>query len=151
MRVIIVIIFIVILWSTCSSEEKVGSDTYSDDDVTQYSDEEPSFDNQTQLDNETSEFDIAYSTDKPLYIDETYEYEYRTGVSGDYQYNYDVSGTDTYSYEDITGNLDMYGKYGTGYIENEEGEEIYVDAEWTDYGVIEASDDEGNTYELEVE
>lgn len=81
------------------------------------------------------------------HIDNNYQYEYRTGVSGNYNYNYDVSGTDDYG-DDVYGNLDMQGKYGSGYIVNEDGEEVEVEAKWIDYGIIEATDLYGNTYEL---
>lgn len=76
-----------------------------------------------------------------------YQYEYRTGVSGNYNYNYDVSGSDYYG-DDVSGNLDMQGKYGSGSIVNANGDEIEVEAEWIDYGTIEATDYYGNTYEL---
>jgi hypothetical protein len=79
-----------------------------------------------------------------------YKYNYRTGSSGNYGYNYDVSGySDTGEY--IYGNIDTQDKYGDGYIYNEDGDEVYVQTEWVDYGVLEAYDDEGNFYEMEVD
>ena len=32
-----------------------------------------------------------------------------------------------------------------------EGDEKNIDVEWTDYGILEATDDYGNTYEMEVQ
>lgn len=84
-----------------------------------------------------------------IHYDNDYKYEYRTGYSGNYDYNYDVEGYGDNGY--TSGNIDTSGKYGEGYIYDEEGNEIYVETEWTDYGVMEATDEDGNTYELEVE
>lgn len=84
-----------------------------------------------------------------IHYDDDYKYEYRTGYSGNYNYNYDVEGYGDNGY--AYGNIDTSGKYGEGYIYDEDGNEIYVETEWTDYGVMEATDEEGNTYELEVE
>ena len=91
--------------------------------------------------------DTVPAYNSTYHTDNSFQYEYRTGVSGNYNYNYDVSGTDDYG-EDVSGNLDMQGKYGSGYIVNEAGDEVEVEAEWMDYGVIEATDYYGNTYEL---
>lgn len=79
-----------------------------------------------------------------------YKYEYRTGSSGNYEYNYDVSGSDENG-GSVNGNIDIRGKYGSGTIQNEDGDDIDIDVEWTDYGVLEGSDDDGNTYDLEVD
>lgn len=81
--------------------------------------------------------------------DDSYKYNYRAGNSSNYSYNYDVSGSGNNGY--TYGNIDTSGKYGEGYIYDEEGNEIYVETEWVDYGVMEATDEFGNTYELEVE
>lgn len=78
-----------------------------------------------------------------------YKYNSRTGYSGNYGYNYDVSGSGDNGY--TYGNIDTSGKYGEGYIYDEEGNEIYVETEWVDNGVMEATDEYGNTYELEVD
>ena len=85
-----------------------------------------------------------------LHVDTTYKYEYRTGTSGDYGYNYDVSGYDSNG-DEVTGNVSMEDKYGTGTITNSDGEEIDVDVEWTGYGELKAIDSDGNEYELSVD
>lgn len=82
------------------------------------------------------------------HYDDSYKYNYRTGNSGSYNYNYDVEGYGDTGY--AYGNVDMSGKYGEGYIYNEDGDEVWVEAEWTDYGVLEAYDEDGNWYELEA-
>lgn len=81
--------------------------------------------------------------------DDSPKYESRSGSSGSYSYNYDVSGYGDGGY--VYGNVDVSGKYGEGYIYNENGDELYVDVEWVDNGVLEAYDEEGNWYELEVD
>jgi hypothetical protein len=79
-----------------------------------------------------------------------YKYEYRNGTSGNYEYNYDVEGSDENG-NSVTGNINIQGKYGSGTIEDENGNERDVDVEWTGNGTLEATDDEGNTYELNPE
>ena len=88
--------------------------------------------------------------EETYHVDTTYEYESRTGESGSYQYNYDVSGTDEDGKE-VTGNIDIEGKYGRGSITDSDGNEVDVDVEWIDYGKLKATDDDGNEYELEVD
>ena len=44
----------------------------------------------------------------------------------------------------------MQGKYGNGTIEDENGNEKSVDLEWTGKWQLEATDNDGNTYTLEV-
>lgn len=79
------------------------------------------------------------------------EYLYNYRYDGDpYGYNYDVSGTDDNG-NSVEGNIDIQGKYGSGVITNTEGEEVDVDVEWDDYGVLVAEDEAGNSYDLEVE
>lgn len=79
------------------------------------------------------------------------EYLYNYRYDGDpYGYNYDVSGTDDNG-NSVEGNIDIQGKYGSGVITNTEGEEVDVDVEWDDYGVLVAEDETGNSYDLEVE
>lgn len=80
-----------------------------------------------------------------VHVDNDYKYESRTGTSGNYEYNYDVSG------DGVEGNVDMQGKYGSGTITDENGDEKDVDVEWVDYGVMEATDDDGNTYTMEAD
>lgn len=85
-----------------------------------------------------------------LHTDTVYEYEYRTGDKGEYTYNYDVIGADDAG-EPITGNVNMQGKYGTGYLTNQAGKKIKVTLEWVGYGELMAEDEEGNVWELGVE
>lgn len=86
----------------------------------------------------------------PVHYDSDYQYNYRSGYSGSYDYNYDVEGySDSGDY--FYGNVDTSGKYGEGYIYDDYGNEMYVETEWTDYGVMEATDEDGNTYEFEVD
>lgn len=90
------------------------------------------------------------NNEETIHTDTTYEYEYRKGESGNYEYNYDVSGTDDNGNE-VSGNVSMNGKYGTGTITNSNGEEIEVEAEWIGKGVLSATDNDGNEYELNVD
>ncbi len=79
-----------------------------------------------------------------------YKYNSRSGYSGNYGYNYDVEGySDSGDY--FYGEIDTQGKYGEGYVYDDYGNEVYVETEWVDYGVLEATDEYGNTYEFEVE
>lgn len=87
---------------------------------------------------------------KTIHTDTNYKYEYRTGTAGDYGYNYDVSGYDD-SGNEVTGNVSMEDKYGTGYITNSDGDKIDVEVEWTGKGELRASDSDGNVYELTVD
>jgi len=89
-------------------------------------------------------------SDSTYHREGDYKYEYRTGESGNYRYNYDVEGSDENG-NGITGNVDMRGKYGSGTIEDEDGDEKEVDVEWVGYGEMEATDEDGNTYELNAE
>ena len=88
--------------------------------------------------------------DQPFNKDSNYKYEHRTGNSGDYEYNYDINGID----EDgnaVSGNIDVNGKYGSGTIEDEDGNEKSIDVEWVDKGQLEGTDEDGKSYELEVD
>ena len=81
--------------------------------------------------------------------DTTYQYEYRTGESGDYQYNYDVIATDVDGNE-LEGNINVEGKYGKGTITDLEGNEIEITTEWIGYGKLLGKDEDGNEYEIVV-
>ena len=85
------------------------------------------------------------SNDNSYHVDDDYKYEHRTGSTGNYEYNYDVSG------DGAEGNVDMQGKYGSGTITDENGDEKDVEVEWVDYGVMEATDEDGNTYTMEAD
>lgn len=85
-----------------------------------------------------------------LHTDTTHKYEYRTGTSGNYSYNYDVSGFDTNG-EEVSGNVYMEDKLGTGTLTISGGEEIEVAVEWIGNGELLATDSQGNEYELTVD
>lgn len=85
-------------------------------------------------------------TSKKYHTDTTYEYDYRTGESGKYKYHYNVVGKNSKG-ENITGEVDMEGKYGVGILDDQTN----IEAEWVDKGEIEAKDSKGNIYELIVE
>jgi hypothetical protein len=65
-------------------------------------------------------------------------------------YDYAVSGSDD-SGDNVSGEVEVTSDGGSGTITTEEGEERDVSVEWTGNGELEATDDEGNTYELETE
>ncbi len=90
------------------------------------------------------------ASDNNYHTDSKYKYEHRTGISGEYEYNYDISGYDEDG-NSVYGNIDIQGKSGSGYIYDEDGNEKYIDVEWVDYGVLEGTDEDGKTYELEVD
>ena len=71
------------------------------------------------------------------------------GVGRSYDYN--VSGYGDGGY--VTGNIDSSSnsKYVDGYLELDDGTEVYFDGEWIDNGVVEGYDENGNFYELEVD
>jgi hypothetical protein len=77
-----------------------------------------------------------------------YKYEYRTGSNGNY--NYDVVGTDNNG-NNVSGNIDISGKYGSGTIEDENGNNKDIDVEWSGNGILDGTDNDGNTYDLESE
>ncbi len=82
------------------------------------------------------------------HYDSRYQYEYRTGTMNHYTYNYDVE--DRYD-TDITGNCDMSGKYGECVIIDENGDEVYADAQWISDGIMEVIDENGEIYEMEAQ
>lgn len=87
---------------------------------------------------------------KTYYKNKEYKYEYRTGYSGNYEYNYDVVGYDEDENE-VTGNINIEGKYGAGKINTKKGETYNIEVEWYDYGKLKGTDENGTTYELTVE
>jgi|GEM_PF-440444 len=87
---------------------------------------------------------------KTYYKNKEYKYEYRTGYSGNYEYNYDVVGYDEDENE-ITGNINIEGKYGAGKITTKKGKTYDIEVEWYDYGKLKGTDENGTTYELTVE
>lgn len=95
-----------------------------------------------------SSFTLSPNLTAPRHYDDDYRYNYRTGSSGSYEYNYDVEGYGDSGY--VYGNVDTRDKYGEGYIYDEEGNGLWIETEWVDYGILEAYDEYGNWYELEV-
>lgn len=89
-------------------------------------------------------------SEQTYHTDTIHKYEHRTGESGDYQYNYDVSGIDENG-NDVTGNIFVQDKYGEGILADDEGNKVEVQVEWTGYGKLKATDDEGHEYELYVD
>lgn len=85
-----------------------------------------------------------------LHTDTTHKYEYRTGTSGNYTYNYDVSGLDTNG-EEVSGNINMEDKQGTGTLTISGGEEIKIAVEWIGHGKLLAKDKQGKEYKLTVD
>lgn len=81
--------------------------------------------------------------------DTTYQYEYRTGESGNYQYNYDVIATDVDGNE-LEGNINVEGKYGKGTITDLDSNEIEITTEWIGYGKLLGIDNDSNEYEILV-
>lgn len=106
------------------------------------------FGGEDESENATYQSSSYYSEPINAHYDDSYQYNYRTGYSGNYGYNYDVEGYGDTGY--VYGSVDTSGRYGEGYLYNEEGEEVWVETEWTDYGVLEAYDENGNWYELET-
>ncbi|WP_439582431.1 hypothetical protein [Dyadobacter bucti] len=79
-----------------------------------------------------------------------HKYNSRRGSSGSYEYNYDIFGEDEDG-NSISGNIDIEGKYGTGYVTDENGNEKSIEVEWIDYGVLEGTDEDGVSYKLRVD
>jgi len=122
------LIFIVLVFNACRKKESADSENFAT----------------APPENLTEEEQQTYHTDT------AYKYEYRTGTSGDYQYDYDVSGTDDNG-DEVTGNVTMHGKYGSGTITTANGDDVDVETEWVDYGKLKATDSDGNEYELEAD
>lgn len=90
------------------------------------------------------------SEDSTFHQNSKFKYEHRTGTTDNYTYNYDVSGTDENG-NSVSGNIDMEGKYGNGRLTDDDGNEIEVELEWVGSGELTATDDEGKTYDLQVD
>ncbi|MGL2965885.1 hypothetical protein [Flavobacterium sp. XGLA_31] len=93
---------------------------------------------------------LSEEEQQTFHQDSSYQYEYRTGTSGDYHYTYDISGTDSNG-DSVHGTVTMDGKTGTGTITTMGGDEIDVEVEWTGKGILTGTDAEGNSYDLEVD
>ncbi len=102
--------------------------------------------NETSIQNAVSTIEDTSN----YHIDTTYQYENRTGTSGNYKYNYDVIGFDSNGNE-VTGYIAIEGKEGIGYLFDTHQNKIKVIVEWTGHGKLKAIDNRNNHYELEVE
>lgn len=102
--------------------------------------------NETSIQNAVTTIEDTSS----YHIDTTYQYENRTGTSGNYKYNYDVIGIDSKGNE-LTGNISIEGKEGIGYLFDINQNKIKVIVEWMGHGKLKAIDNHSNQYELEVE
>jgi hypothetical protein len=87
---------------------------------------------------------------KTYHVDKTFQYEYRTGTSGNYEYNYDVKGINGKG-DSIFGNINVQGKYGAGILKAENVSNIDINTEWVAYGKLKATDKNGNEYNLVVD
>ena len=86
---------------------------------------------------------------KTYHVNDTYQYQYRTGHSGQYEYNYDVKGIDIDG-DSVFGNINIQGKYGAGILLNDTIPDIEINTEWVAYGKLNATDLQGNKYQLIV-
>ena len=86
---------------------------------------------------------------KTYYVDNKYQYEYRTGNPRNYEYNYDVKGINTKG-DSVFGNINTEGKYGAGILTSDSIPELEIATEWISYGKLKACDKKGNEYQLIV-
>ncbi|MFH6999785.1 hypothetical protein ACHRVZ_17820 [Flavobacterium sp. FlaQc-57] len=84
---------------------------------------------------------------KTYHVNDTYQYEYRTGNPGHYEYNYDVKGVNIKG-DSVFGNINIEGKYGAGILISDSIQDLEIKAEWVDYGKLKATDLKGNEYNL---
>lgn len=84
-----------------------------------------------------------------IHTDTCYKYQQRTGLSGNYEYTYNVIGIDNEGNE-VTGSIAVNGESGLGTITDTNGNELNVEVNWIGYGILEAVDEDGNTYELRI-
>lgn len=141
-------LFVFISFSGCSKNDESIPKSEPKKSLKNYEDSEiKKTEQKADSDYESDEDEL---TDENYHTDPNYKYEYRTGSSSNYEYNYDVRGSDENG-NSVSGNIDIDGKYGTGTIEDENGNEKELDVEWIDYGKLEGTDEDGNTYDLEVD
>jgi hypothetical protein len=86
---------------------------------------------------------------KTYHKDLKYQYEYRTGTSGNYEYNYEINGLDQEG-DSVLGTINIKGKYGAGTIINKDKKNIDIQVEWVDHGKLKGTDEVGNNYQLEA-
>lgn len=105
---------------------------------------------QKQVEHQLKQVSFTETDTQTMHIDTSFQYEKRTGQSGNYEYNYDVFGVDQNGNE-VTGNVNVQGKKGSGILIDSENKEIQVDVEWTGHGKLKAMDKNNREYNLEVE
>jgi len=86
---------------------------------------------------------------KTYHVKDTYQYKYRTGNPGKYEYNYDVKGINIDG-DSVFGNINVEGKYGAGILLGDTIPDIEIKTEWVSYGKLNATDLNGNKYQLIV-
>lgn len=86
---------------------------------------------------------------KTYHRDTVYQYEYRTGTSGNYEYQYQVHGLNE-AKDSINGLINIKGKYGAGILIDNNQDTLAVEVEWIDYGVLKGKDQQVRYYELRV-
>jgi hypothetical protein len=86
---------------------------------------------------------------KTYHVDKTFQYEYRTGNSGDYEYNYDVKGINAKG-DSVFGNINVQGKCGAGILNSDSVPDTEINTEWVSHGKLKAIDKNGNKYDLIV-
>ena len=77
-------------------------------------------------------------------------YQAAPAYSSGRSYDYDVSGTDADG-NAVSGSIDVTHNGGEGTLTDDNGNEQQVEVEWTGRGQLEGTDEEGNTYDLEVD
>jgi hypothetical protein len=76
-------------------------------------------------------------------------YQPKTTYATSNTYEYDVEGIDK-NRNYVEGYVETSGKYGDGYILNENGDKIEIEVEWTGNGEIIGTDNDNYEYELKV-
>lgn len=83
-----------------------------------------------------------------LSCDSNYSSSDEDSSIGDYEYS--VSGVDENG-NYVEGDVEVSQDGGSGTVSDEYGNEKEVDVEWTGNGELEGTDEDGETYDLEVE
>ncbi len=86
---------------------------------------------------------------KTYHTDLKYDYEYRTGTSGNYEYNYEIEGIDQEG-DSVSGVINIKGKHGAGRIIDRDKKNIDIHVEWVGYGKLKGTDNDCNEYTLET-
>ena len=142
------IFFVLLFFISCSNTDSADKNEANTNSSTNVPNENSKTNNSNN--NRNTNKPENETTDPSFHRNNNYKYEYRIGKSGNYQYNYDIEGYDNEG-NYITGNVDMDGKYGSGTIYDEDGNEKSIEVEWYDYGQMQGTDEDGNNYEFEAE